>query len=310
MASRAVKAYAPASISNIGPGFDVLGLAIDKPGDVAIAQRTPQPGLSFILRGKSDGIPSDARTNVAAYVARLLLDELKPSFGVKLTLDKKMPISSGLGSSAASGVAALVAVNALLGNPLTRTDLIPFALEGERIIAGSAHADNIAPSLLGGAVIVRSYDPLDVIRIPIRNSIFWVVAHPHLLVSTAYARKILPEMVPLKSAVRQWGNVGGIVAGLIKGDAKRVGICVEDVIVEPVRAGLIPGFFDVKRAALEAGATGCSISGSGPSVFAVAASLQSARKIAASMKRAFQEFAKVQSDLFVSRANIRGAVII
>jgi homoserine kinase len=310
MSIRAVKAYAPASISNIGPGFDVLGLAIDKPGDVAVAQRDRQPGLSFVLRGKTDGIPSDARTNVAAFVAALLLGELKPSFGVKLTLDKKMPISSGLGSSAASGVAALMAVNALLGSPLTKSELIPFALEGERIIAGSAHADNIAPSLLGGAVIVRSYDPLDVIKLRIRNSIFWVVAHPHCVVSTAYARKILPEMIPLKSAVRQWGNVGGIVAGLIKGDAKRVGTCVEDVIVEPLRAGLIPGFHDVKHAALEAGATGCSISGSGPSIFAVAISLESAKKIAGAMKRAFGKSANMQSDLFISRANLRGAMVV
>lgn len=310
MFSHTVKAYAPASISNLGPGFDVLGLAIEKPGDVAVATRQKNRGLTFKLRGSVSNVPDNAQENVAGYVTTLLLDELKPPFGIRLTLDKRMPIGSGLGSSAASGVAALVAVNALLGSPLKKEELLPFALEGEKKIAGSRHADNIAPSLLGGAVVVRSYDPLDVVRIPIRNVMYWVVVHPHVVVPTAEARKLVPQTVPMSSAIRQWGNVGGLVAGLVEGNAAVVGKCVEDVIVEPVRATLIPGFSEVKRAALEAGATGCSISGSGPAMFAVAQSPSSARKIGAAMKAAFRKAAGLSSDVYISRVNMTGARVL
>lgn len=310
MPSRTIKAYAPASISNLGPGFDVLGLAIEKPGDVAIARRQKKPGLTFRLRSTVDNVPNNAQDNVAAYVASLLIDELKPAFGIQLTLDKRMPIGSGLGSSAASSVAALVAVNALLGSPLKKEELLPFALEGEKKIAGSGHADNVAPSLLGGAVVVRSYDPLDVVKIPIRNSIYWVVVHPHVVIPTAEARKLVPPSVPISSAIRQWGNVGGLVAGLAVGNAAIVGKCVEDVIVEPVRAKLIPGFYQVKRAALKAGATGCSISGSGPAMFAVAKSLSSAREIGSSMKAVFRSAAGLSSDVYISRVNMKGARVL
>jgi homoserine kinase len=308
MINRTVTSFAPASISNLGPGFDVLGLAIDKPGDFATATRLKQPGLTFKLRGA--GVPADAQNNIAAFVASLLIDELKPAFGIQLTLEKRMPIGSGLGSSAASSVAALVAVNALLGNRLSKEELLPFALEGEKKIAGSGHADNIAPSLLGGAVVVRSYMPLDVVRIPIRNSILWVVVHPDVVVPTAEARKLVPTSVSLSSAIRQWGNVGGLVAGLASGNAALVGKCVEDVIVEPVRARLIPGFDEVKRAALEAGATGCSISGSGPAMFAVAKSPRSAQRIGAAMKAAFRNAGGVSSAIYISRVNMLGATVL
>ncbi|HXG38768.1 MAG TPA: homoserine kinase [Bacteroidota bacterium] len=310
MSSRTIKAYAPASISNLGPGFDVLGLAIEKPGDVAIATRQKEAGLTFKLRGTVNNVPDNAQDNVAAYVSSLLIEEVKPLFGIRLTLDKRMPIGSGLGSSAASSVAALVAVNALLGSPLRKEELLPFALEGEKKIAGSGHADNVAPSLLGGAVVVRSYDPLDVVKIPIRNAIYWVVVHPHLVIPTAEARKLVPQTVPISSAIRQWGNVGGLVAGLAAGSAAMVGKCVEDVIVEPVRATLIPGFYEVKRAALDAGATGCSISGSGPAMFAVAKSPSSARAIGAAMKAAFQRAAGISSDVYISRVNMKGAKVL
>ncbi len=308
MTSRTVTAYAPASISNLGPGFDVLGLAIEKPGDLAVATRQQEPGLSFHVRGT--GVPRNAKENVAGYVATLLLRELKPSFGVRLTLKKRMPIGSGLGSSAASAVAALVAVNGVLGSSLKKEELLSFALEGEKKIAGAGHADNVAPCLLGGAVVVRSYDPLDVVRIPIRNTIYWVVVHPHVVIPTATARKLVPKSVPISRAIRQWGNVGGLVAGLTQGDAAVVGKCVEDVIVEPVRAKLIPGFEEVKEAALNTGATGCSISGSGPALFAVAPSAGLAKKIGAAMKAAFRKAAGLPSDVYISRVNLRGAAIL
>jgi homoserine kinase len=310
MTERTVKSFAPATISNLGPGFDVLGVAIHSPGDAVIAKRRREPGLLFRLQTKQTQVPDDARKNVAAFVARLILGELRPPFGIELELQKSMPIGSGLGSSAASGVAAAIAVNALLPKPLARRDLLGFVLEGERFACGAVHADNVAPSLLGGARLIRSYAPLDVIRVPVHQSLVWVVVHPHLVVLTKKARALLPHRVPLKSAVRQSGNVAGLVLGLTMGNKDVLRRSVEDVIVEPVRAKMLPGFPEVKNAALRAGALGCSISGSGPSVFAIASSLLQAKRISRAMTRAFGQAAGVACDVFVSRTNDEGARIV
>jgi homoserine kinase len=284
----------------------VLGLAIDRPGDFVTAKRKMEKGVAFSLQTSQPGIPSDAKKNVAAHVASLLLDELKPPFGVEMALQKKMPLGSGLGSSAASSAAAIVAVNHLMPKPLKKPDILRFVVEGERMAAGSPHADNAAPSLLGGLWLIRSYDPLDAISIPIRNTITWVVVHPHLVVKTRDARNILPESVTLRKAVRQWGNVSGLTAGLIAGDIELIGKCIEDVIVEPARSRLIRGFEDVKRAAAKAGALGCSISGSGPSMFAIAPSVKAANKIGVAMASAFRRSAHVRCEVYVSKVNLAG----
>jgi homoserine kinase len=310
MQNRKVKIFAPATIANLGSGFDVLGIAIEKPGDIVIAERKTEFGLDFSVRIQNEDLPADPRQNVAAHVASLMLDEFHPPFGVKMELEKRMPIGSGLGSSAASSVAAVVAVNRLLTCPLSKRDLLRFAVEGERKASGTPHADNVAPSLLGGACLIRSYDPLDVLSIPIRRSIVWVVVHPHVVVRTREARSILPKAITLQTAVRQWGNISGLTVGLAAGDAKLVGKCLEDAIAEPVRGNLIPGFHEVKEAALRAGATGCSISGSGPSVFAVASSLASGARIAEAMKRSFVRAAGIRSDAYVSRINRAGARVV
>ena len=306
MKPKSIRAFAPASISNLGPGYDVLGLAIDRPGDFVTAKRRKEPGLAFSVKTEQPGIPLDPGKNVAAYVSSLLLDEAKPPFGIDLVLEKKMPVGSGLGSSAASSAAAVFAVNKLLPKPLEKYGLLRFVVEGERMAAGSPHADNAAPSLLGGLWLIRSYDPLDAISIPIRNSIVWVVVHPHLVVKTRDARNILPGSVSLRKAVRQWGNVSGLTAGLIAGNLDLVGKCIEDVIVEPARARLIRGFGDVKTAALKAGAFGCSISGSGPSIFAVAPSMRAAKKIGLAMASAFRRSAHVRSEVYISKVNLAG----
>lgn len=316
VAAKSVRVFAPATIGNVGSGFDVIGIALHQPGDVVVASRRKEDGLHFNLQSKGSqligeaDVPSDATKNVAAYVAQLMLDEFKPTFGIKVALHKGMPVGSGLGGSAASSVASVVAVNALLPKPLKRYDLMRFALEGEKLATGSGHADNVAPCLLGGAQLVRSYNPLDVVALTARNTMTWVVVHPHLVVHTHDARNVLPKEISLKIAIQQWGNVGGLVAGLALGDAKLVGKCTEDVIAEPHRAKLISGFHEVRQAALDAGAFGCTISGSGPSMFAVASSPQSAKKIASAMKRAFAAIANVRSDVFISAINMRGAVFI
>ena len=284
-----IKIFAPATISNLGSGFDVIGLAIDKPGDIVIAQRTKEPGISFSVETKVKEIPHNPSDNVAAFVAQLMLDEFKPKFGVKMVLQKLMPLGSGLGSSAASSVASVVAVNALLPKPLKKINLLRFAVEGERLASGSPHADNAAPSLLGGVCLIRSYYPLDVVQIPVKNNFYWIVVHPHIVIRTEEARNILPRLIDLKAAVIQWGNFGGLITSLMKGDAKLLGKCVEDVIIEPVRKKLIPSFDDVKQAAMMNGAFGCSISGSGPSMFAIADSPAKAKKISGAMMKEFSK---------------------
>jgi homoserine kinase len=309
MRQRTVQAFAPATIANLGPGFDTLGLAIHHPGDVVVATRRVEQGLTFSVQTKYENVPLDAGRNVAAYVAQVFLEEAKPPFGVAMVLHKKMPISSGIGSSAASSVAAVVAVNALLSKPLPKKDLLRFAIEGERFASGSPHADNIAPGLLGGVQLVRSLDPLDVIAVPARNIFTWVVVHPHIKLPTSEARKVLPRAVELSRAVRHWGNVGGLIIGLVKGDARLVRASTEDVIVEPIRARLVPGFYEVKHAALKAGALGCSMSGSGPSLFAVTSSGTDARRVASNMRKVFAAVAGVGCDVFISKVNMRGATI-
>lgn len=310
MRKRTVKVYAPASISNLGSGFDVLGIAIDRPGDYVTASRVAEPGISFSVDRVYDNLPIDAKDNVALHVASLMMEELKLNFGIKMILHKRMPIGSGLGSSAASSVASVVAVNALLPKPLRKVDLLRFAIEGERKATGTTHADNVAPSLLGGVCIVRRCNPAEVIQPVIKNSIYWAIINPHISIRTKDARSVLPHSVPLKTAVSQWANVAGLIVALITGDARLAGSCTEDFIAEPARAHLVPGFHEIKRAALEAGAYGCSLSGSGPSIFAVCPSVQSARRIARVMKETMRQYGKIESDVFVSKINVNGATIV
>lgn len=305
-----VKTFAPATVSNLGPGFDVLGVALHRPGDYVIASRQKERGLLFSVKTSQTQVPLDSKGNVAAYVAELMLRETKPSFGIRMVLQKSMPIGSGLGSSAASSVAAALAVNELLPKPFKKPELLRFALQGELFACGSMHADNAAPSLLGGGCLIRSYDPVDVIPIPVDDSLVWIVVHPHVVVLTKKSRAILPRQIPLRTAVRQWGNVAGLVLGLASGDHDLIRRSVEDVIMEPLRSRLIPGFDDVKEAALRAGALGCSISGSGPSVFSIAPSMRSARVISAIMVKRFRRAAGVHSDVFISRTNPNGASVV
>lgn len=309
MQPKHVRVYAPATIANVGVGFDVLGIALEQPGDIVIAQRIPEPGLKFRLDAPMTPVPGD-NTNVAAHVAALMLSELNVPYGVAMTLQKSMPIGSGLGSSGASCAAAVMAINELLDNPLDRKDLIRFAVEGERLASGFPHADNVAPSILGGACLIRSYKPLDVIQLPIQHPFYWVAVHPHLIVHTKTARDLLPKTITLQQATEQWGNLGALVTGLITGNANILSRSFCDMIAEPVRAPLIPGFYEAKEAALNAGAIGFSISGSGPSVFAVTESKVAADVIGHAIQRAFRQAANVDSDVYVSETNMQGARVL
>lgn len=304
-----VKVYAPATIANVGPGFDVLGLAIDAPGDIVIAKKKPEPGLSFTLLNEQDNLPANDK-NVAAHVANLMLEQLQPPFGVSLVLQKQMPIGSGLGSSGASSAAAAYAVNALLPTPLTKSELVAFAVEGEMLASGAPHADNVAPSLLGGACLIRHTKPLDVIDVPIWDTLFWVVIHPHLEVETSMARAALPEYIALSKMVHHCGNLAGLITGLITGNAALISRSLQDDIIEPIRAQWIPGFHEIKSAAFTAGALAFSISGSGPSVFAITTSDAIAKRVAQAIEHTFFTVANVRCDHYISPLNKIGAKIL
>lgn len=314
---RAATVFAPATVANVGSAFDVLGFAVAAPGDTVTARLTDSPGVTITeISGDGGALSRDATLNTAGVSVRALLELLQRhdaprfgSIGVALSLQKGLPIGSGLGSSSASTVAAVVAANTLLGSPLSRRELLPLAMEGERVACGAAHADNVAPALLGGFVLIRSYDPLDVIDLPTPTSTWVTVLSPRLELKTQDARKVLKRSVPLESAISQWGNVAALVAGIYQNDTRLMGRALEDKIVEPERAQLIPGYGAAKRAALDAGATGCSISGSGPSIFALSESESVAVGVGEAMVRAFAD-AGIPSTPYVSRINSTGATVV
>lgn len=314
---RSVTVYAPATVANVGSAFDVLGFAIEKPGDTVTAQRVDTPGVTIReIAGDNGRLPLDPQFNTAGVSVLSLLQHLRnkdasafAQVGIELRIEKGLPIGSGLGSSSASTVAAVVAANELLGAPLSREELLPFTMEGERIACGAAHADNVAPSLLGGFVLIRSYSPLDVVKLPTTPSLWITVVSPNLELKTQDARKVLKRSVALESAIAQWGNAAALVAGIYKDDTALMGRALEDKIVEPERASLIPGYTAAKAAALNNGATGCSISGSGPSMFAFSNSASTAERLATVMQAEFSTIG-VDARGYVSQVNGNGATIL
>jgi homoserine kinase len=306
-----VCAFAPASVANVGCGFDVLGFAIDGPGDEVNASLTSDNGVIISQIDGDDGkLPFEAENNTAGKAVLSLLSSLekKPEQGIELKIHKKMPLGSGLGSSAASSVAAAVAVNRLLGEPYTREELLPFVIDGEHAASGSPHADNVAASLLGGFILVRSNDPLDVISLPCPKELYCTIIHPRIEIATKQTRQILRKQVSLSKAVVQWGNVGALVAGLFKDDLDLIGRSMQDVIVEPTRSFLIPGFQKMKSAVLDSGAVGFSISGAGPSVFALSKTEHIAKKVGKAAGDILNEIG-LDYDIIVSAINEKGAYI-
>jgi homoserine kinase len=310
--NRRIRVFAPATVANLGPGFDVLGLALDRPGDELEAELTDAPGVEIAeVTGDGGVLSRSPEKNVVGRAAADVLRRAAARQGVRLWLHKQMPLASGLGSSGASSAAGAVATNELLGRPLPQREVVLSAMEGERAASGSAHADNVAPSVMGGIVLVRSYQPFDVIALPLPDALHISVVHPHCEVSTAEARRLVKgRTYSLDEIVANLGNIAGLVAALARGDLELLGRSVEDHLVEPLRSKLIPGFDAVKQAALRAGGLGCSIAGSGPSVFAFADSVVSASRIGAAMQEAFEAKAGLESDLFAGRVSSAGARVI
>lgn len=308
--NKTVRAYAPASIGNVSCGFDVMGLAVDAPGDEVIITLNDSGVVTIKnIEGDNGKLPRIAEENTAGVAVIEYLKAIGSKPGAEITLIKNLPLGSGMGSSAASAVAAVVAINHLFDNKLSRRELLPFAMQAEFVACGSAHADNAAPSLLGGLILIRDNHPLDIIEIPTPDELMCVLVHPHVEVKTRDARQVLKRSIPLQDAITQWGNTAALVAGMMKPDYELIGRSLQDVIAEPVRAVLIPGFHEIKAKSVEAGALGCGISGSGPTMFAFCKSKAVAEHVGLTMQQEFEAIG-LQSEIYVSGVNKEGARII
>jgi len=274
---KTVKVLAPASVANLVCGFDVLGMALCDPSDEMTMRMANRPGIT-IIHEDAYGLPEAAEKNVAGAALLAMMKELEPHTGFELRVNKRIKPGSGLGSSAASAAGAVAAANALLGDRFSKEDLVRFAMSGEKLASGVKHADNIAPCLYGGITLIRSILPLDIVRLSFPE-LYVTVVHPQIEVKTSDARQILRKQVLLKDAIKQWGNIAGLVAGFMQRDYELIGRSLEDVIIEPVRSILIPGFDDVKEKCREAGALGGGISGSGPSVFMLRVEKRTAERV-------------------------------
>lgn len=299
-----IRVFCPATIANISCGFDVLGVALDSVGDEMVVRKISEKGVR-ITKLTGQDLPLETEKNVAGVAGVALLEVSDYEGGFEIEIYKKIKAGSGIGSSAASSTGAVWAMNELLGKPFSKIDLVKFAMEGERLASGVAHADNVAPALFGGFTLVRSYDPLDVVSIPSPSELYATVIHPQIEVKTSDSRSVLRTKITLTQGIKQWGNVGGLVAGLFTSDYDLIGRSLVDHIVEPIRSILIPGFDDVKSEALKAGALGCGISGSGPSIFAFSKGVDTAQKVAQSMKEVYQNIG-IDYDVHVSKVNIEG----
>lgn len=305
-----IRAFAPATVANVCCGFDILGFAVDFPGDeVKLTLREDSEIAITAITGDGGRLPKEPEKNTAGVAIISFLKSINSNQGVDIELKKNLPLGSGMGSSAASGVAALVAINHLMGSPFTREQLVPHAMEAERIACGSAHADNVAPSLLGGFVLVREYSPLDIVKIEATDKIYCTLVHPHLELKTEDSRKVLRQSLHLKDAITQSGNIAGLMIGLTKPDYGLISRSLKDVIAEPIRSAFIPGFSNLRKVAMQAGALGCGISGSGPTIFVLSETHEGAK---ASGEAIQLEFLKhhLKSDVFVSKVNQQGAFII
>ena len=303
-----IKVFCPATVANVSCGFDVLGVALDSVGDEMVIRKVAQKGIR-ITKLTGQDLPKETLNNVAGVAGNAFLLASDYDGGFEIEIDKKIKPGSGIGSSAASSAGAVWAMNHLLGNPFSKTELVKFAMEGERLASDVAHADNVAPALFGGFTLVRSYNPLDIIAIPAPTELYVTIIHPQIEIKTSDSRKILKTTISMETGIKQWGNVGGLVAGLFKEDYELIGRSLEDHIVEPIRSILIPGFDEVKKVSIEAGALGSGISGSGPSIFAFSQGNETALKVGNAMKTVYDKIG-IAYEIHVSKINMEGVKLL
>jgi len=303
-----VKVFAPATVANVTCGFDILGFPLEDVGDKLTLKVTKEKQIR-ITKIEGFDLPYEASKNVAGVVIQKLVQDLGINFGFEVEIEKGVKPGSGVGSSAASAAAAAFAVNELAGKPLKIKELVKYAMEGEKLASGIPHADNVAPSLIGNFTLIRSYDPLDIIQLDSPADLFCTLIHPHIQINTADSRKILKKNISLELAIKQWGNVAGLITGINLSDYDLIGRSMNDVIIEPTRSILIPMFEKIKEASIRAGALGCGIAGSGPSVFA----FSKGEKMAMAVKDIMNEIYRnidVNFDLYVSKINPKGAKVL
>lgn len=303
-----LRIFAPATVANLSCGFDVLGTCLDNVGDEMLLRKNDLKQIR-ITKITGQELPFETDKNVAGVAVKALLKKLGTNQGFDIEIHKKIKAGSGIGSSAASSAGAVFAVNKLLDEPFTLKELIPFAMEGERLASGNAHADNVAPALLGGFCLVKSYTPLEILELPCPPELRVVILHPLIEVKTKDSRALIKLNVSLQKAVSQWGNLGAFVSALYTEDYGLLGRSLKDEIIEPVRSILIPYFDDLKEIAIKNGALGFGISGSGPSVYAMCKGQKSANKVKEAMQLFYQEKG-IDFDLHLSKINTDGIKIL
>ena len=299
-----IEVFCPGSVANISCGFDVLGFCLEPVGDLMRVTKTDKPGIT-IGSTKGQDLPKNPLKNVASIAAMALLEAHPSSFGFQIDIDKRIKPGSGIGSSAASAAGAVFAINELLGKPYSRNELVQYAMAGEALASGAAHADNLAPVLLGGFTLVRSNQSLDIIKLPSPPELVATVIHPKIELKTIHSRAILKNTVPLDKAIQQWGNLGAFVSALYTNDYDLLSRSMKDKVIEPLRAMLIPRFYEVKAAALNAGALGSGISGSGPSIYALSKGMDIAKQVGESMKKQFDDL-ELEYEVHLSKINNEG----
>lgn len=310
MSSNSIRVFAPASVSNVGPGFDIMGFAVKFPGDEIIIRKRNDRKLRITkITGVKTKLPVNISQNTAGVAIKAMLKELQVNVGLDIEIHKKMEVGSGIGSSAASAVGAVFAANKLLSLKQSKNQLLNFALAGESIASGAIHADNVAPALFGGFILIRSYNPIDIIRIPTPINLYCSIVFPQIQIKTIEARRILPAEVNLKTACNQAGNAAGLIAGLITSDFNLIARSLVDHIAEPRRALLIPFYDQIRKAAFEAGAINCNVTGSGPSMFAFSDSQNKAIKIARSMEASVKQ-TNTKCVSYVSKINNIGPKVL
>ena len=308
LTEKKIKIFAPATVANLSCGFDVLGCCLDNVGDEMVISLSDNPGVR-ITKIEGADLPYETHKNVAGVAVEAMLSKLKESIGVDIEIYKKIKAGSGIGSSAASSSGAVWALNHLLGDPFTPKELVAFAMEGEKLASGNAHADNVAPVIYGGFTLIRGYHPLDIVPLPSPKDLVMTVVHPQIEVKTSDSRSVLKQKVTLKRAICQWGNLGGFISGLFLEDYDLISRSLDDVIIEPMRSILIPEFDKIKKNVLAQGALGCGISGSGPSIFAMCRGEAVALKVSDTIKEIFDKTG-LDYDIHISKINTSGIKII
>ncbi|MCF1191839.1 homoserine kinase [Mangrovimonas sp. AS39] len=303
-----IKIFSPATVANVACGFDVLGFCLDTVGDEMVVRKTATKGIS-ITKIEGYDLPMETKRNVAGVAALALLEKVEVDFGFEIEIYKNIKPGSGVGSSSASASGVVFAMNELLGRPFNKTQLSFFAMKGEAVASGSEHADNIAPGIFGGFTLVKSTNPLEILELPTPHDMYATIVHPQIEIKTSEARAILPKEIVLQNAITQWANVGSLVHGLHISDYDLISSALKDVVVEPFRKQLIPYFDNAKKAALEAGALGVGISGSGPSIFSLNKGEETAHKVAEAFKNVYDQTG-IEFNLYVSRINPNGIKIL